>query len=175
MKHQTLIALILSIIVITITTLLVLFLEPNKAKVPVYHEKTAKEIDKFISTIKKDATSSVNLFGQMTDVDESTLKYVIGVEPTYLEEFSAKVSETDASCYFVFKLKEGSKNLIEQSMLSYMEYLENKWTELDSTQAMNVQNYSKIVIEDDILIFVVSNNNEYIKQVLNPFFYYIGD
>lgn len=171
MKKQFLIAVIISIIVIAITSAIILALEPSKATVPYYHDKTATEVSEFLLNLTNGAESTELLFKDLIDVDDDTLKYVFGIEPTYLQEYSVKTSTTDASTFLVLKLKEGSKSIIEQSVIDYMAYLEEKWQDTDAEQTALVQNYSKITMED-YLIYVVSENNEYIKEKINPFFIY---
>lgn len=171
MKNQFLIAVIISVIVIALTATTILSLEPSKATVPYYHDKTATEVSDFLLTLTNGAESTELLFKDLIAVDDDTLKYVFGIEPTYLESYSVKTSTTDASTFLVLRLKEGSKSIIEQSVIDYMAYLEEKWQDIDADQTELVQNYSKIAMED-YLIYVVSENNEYIKEKINSFFIY---
>lgn len=174
MNKTTLFAILISVIVIAISASLILALEPDKSKLPSFHDKTAEEVSQFLLGLKENETATEPLFKDLVEVDEDTLKYVFGIEPTYLEDYSVKTSTTDASAFLVLKLKAGSKSLIEQSVIDYMEYLENKWAAIDQEQATLVQGYSKIAI-GDYLIYVVSDNNEYIKSVINSLFYYIDE
>lgn len=171
MKKQFFIAIILSIIVIVATSTIILSLEPSKATVPYYHDKTANEVSEFLLSLTNGTESTELLFNDLIDVEDDTLKYVFGIEPTYLEAYSVKTSTTNASTFLVLRLKSGSKSIIEQSVIDYMSYLEEKWQDIDSEQATLVQNYSKIAMED-YLIYVVSENNEYIKEKINSFFIY---
>lgn len=171
MKKQILIALIISAIVIAITAYTILALEPSTATVPYYHDKTAPEVSDFLLTLTNGAESTDLLFKDLIDVDDDTLKYVFGIEPTYLQEYSVKTSTTNPSTFLILKLKDGSKSIIEQSVIDYMAYLEEKWQDIDADQTTLVQNYSKIAMED-YLIYVVSENNEYIKEKINSFFIY---
>lgn len=171
MKKQFLVAIIISVIVIAITALVILALEPSKKTVPYYHDKTVSEVNDFLLTLTNGSESSELLFTDLVNVEDDTLKYVFGIEPSYLEEYAVKTSTTNASTFLVLRLKPGSKSIIEQSVIDYMSYLEGKWQDIDEKEASLAQNYSKIAMED-YLIYVVSENNEYIKEKINSFFIY---
>lgn len=171
MKTETIVAIVLSIIVIVISSLLILALEPSKKTVPYFHDKTVEEVKTYLLSLKKDDKSEELLFSDLKDIDEDTLKYVIGIEPQYLDSYSVMASISDATTFLVLRLKEGSKSLIETSVLEYMDYLEKKWEATDTEQAQLVQNYSKISY-DNYLIYVVSSNNEYVKSKIDSFFVY---
>lgn len=171
MKTETIVAIVISIIVIVISSLLILALEPSKKTVPYFHDKTVEEVKTYLLSLKKDDKSEELLFSDLKDIDEDTLKYVIGIEPQYLDSYSVMASISDATTFLVLRLKEGSKSLIETSVLEYMDYLEKKWEATDTEQAQLVQNYSKISY-DNYLIYVVSSNNEYVKSKIDSFFVY---
>lgn len=95
----------------------------------------------------------------------------MGIEPEYLDGYSVMASETDATTFFVLRLKAGSKSLVETSALEYLDYLEKQWEDADKAQAELVQNYAKISY-DNYLIYAVSNNNEYFKNQINSLFVY---
>jgi len=171
MKKQFLIAIIISIVVIAITASIILYLEPSNSTVPYYHDKTVAEVSEFLLTLTNGENSSDVLFKDLIAVEDDTLKYVFGIEPTYLEDYSVKTSTTNATTFLVLRLKDGSKSIIEQSVIDYMGYLEEKWQDVDAEQTTLIQNYSKIAMED-YLIYVVSENNEYIKEKINSFFIY---
>ena len=171
MKSETISAIVLSIIVIVISSLLILALEPSKETVPYFHDKTVDEVKKYLLSLKKDDKSEELLFNDLKDVDEETLKYVMGIEPQYLEGYSVMTSTNDATTFLVLRLKKGSKSLIEASVLEYMDYLEKRWEGTNKNQAQLVQNYSKISY-DNYLIYIVSNNNEYAKSKIDSFFVY---
>ena len=171
MKTETIFAIVISIIVIIISSLLILALEPSKKTVPYFHDKTVEEVKTYLLSLKKDDKSEELLFSDLKDIDEDTLKYVIGIEPQYLDGYSVMASISDATTFLVLRLKEGSRSLIETSVLEYMDYLEKKWEATDTEQAQLVQNYSKISY-DNYLIYVVSSNNEYVKSKIDSFFVY---
>ena len=171
MKKQFFIATIISIIVIVLTSTIILSLEPSNKTVPYYHDKSVKEVSEFLLALTKGPDSTELLFSELTDVNDDTLKYVLGIEPTYLEGYSVKTSTTNAETFLVLRLKKGSKSIIEESVIDYMTYLEEKWKDIDTEQTTLVQNYSKISMED-YLIYVVSKNNEYVKEKINSFFIY---
>ncbi len=171
MKPETIFAIVISLIVIVISSLLILALEPSKKTVPYFHDKTVEEVKTYLLSLKKDDKSEELLFSDLKDIDEDTLKYVIGIEPQYLDGYSVMASISDATTFLVLRLKEGSKSLIETSVLEYMDYLEKKWESTDTEQAQLVQNYSKISY-DNYLIYVVSSNNEYVKSKIDSFFVY---
>lgn len=53
MKSETTFAIVLSIIVIAVSTLLILVLEPSNKTVPYFHDKTVEEVESYILSIKK--------------------------------------------------------------------------------------------------------------------------
>ena len=57
MKSETISAIVLSIIVIVISSLLILALEPSKETVPYFHDKTVDEVKKYLLSLKKDDKS----------------------------------------------------------------------------------------------------------------------
>lgn len=171
MKSETIFAIVLSIIVIAVSALVILALEPSNKTVPYFHDKTVEEVESYILSMKNGENSSELLFKDLKEVDEDTLKYIMGIEPEYLDGYSVMASETDATTFFVLRLKSGSKSLVETSALEYMDYLEKQWEDTDKTQAELVQNYAKISY-DNYLIYAVSNNNEYFKTQIDSLFIY---
>lgn len=171
MKTETLFALILSIIVIVISTLLITALEPSNKTTPYLHDKSVEEVENYLLSMKVSESSNELLFNNLKEVDEDTLKYVMGIEPEYLEDYSVMTSTEDATTFLVLKIKEGGKSLIETSVLEYMDYLEKKWEDIDKEQAELVQNYAKLSY-GDYLIYAVSSNNEYLKTEVETFFIY---
>lgn len=171
MKTETLFAIILSVIVIALSTIIILAVEPSNKTVPYVHDKSLKEVENYLLDMKANETSTDLLFNDLKEVDDETLKYIMGIEPEYLEEYSVMASTEDATTFLVLKLKEGSKSLIESSVLDYMDYLEKKWEDIDKEQAELVQNYAKLSY-GDYLIYAVSNNNEYLKTEIDSLFVY---
>lgn len=171
MKTETLFAIILSVIVIVISTFVILALEPSNKTVPYLHDKTIQEIEDHLLSMKVNKDSNEPLFSDLKEIDEDTLKYIMGIEPEYLEEYSVMTSTESATTFLVLKPKEGGKSLVESNVLEYMDFLEKKWEDMDKEQAELVQNYAKVSYSD-YLIYVVSNNNEYFKTDIESFFIY---
>lgn len=171
MKSETIVALVLSLIVIAISTLLILILEPSSKTVPYFHDKSVDEVENYIISMKNNENSNDLLFKNLKEVDEDTLKYVMGIEPGYLDGYSVMASTKDATTFLVLRFKTNSKALVETSVLEYMDYLEKKWEDIDKTQAELIQNYAKVTY-DNYLIYAVSDNNEYFKNQINDLFIY---
>lgn len=171
MKTGTLFAIILSIVVILISALVILALEPSNRTVPYLHDKTLEEIEDCLLTMKASEDSTDLLFSDLKEIDQDTLKYIMGIEPEYLDEYSVMTSTETATTFLVLKPKEGGKSLVETSVLEYMDYLEKKWEDMDKNQAELVQNYAKLSYSD-YLIYAVSSNNEYLKTEIDSFFVY---
>lgn len=171
MKSETLFAIVLSIIVIALSTIIILALEPSNKTVPYVHDKSLEEVENYLLTMKASEGSADLLFNDLKEVDDDTLRYIMGIEPEYLEEYSVMASAEDATTFLVLELKDGSKSLIEASVLDYMDYLEKKWEDIDKEQAELVQNYAKLSY-GDYLIYAVSSNNEYLKTEIDSFFVY---
>ncbi len=171
MKSETIVAIVLSIIVIAVSALVILALEPSNKTVPYFHDKTVEEVESYILSIKSGENSSELLFNDLKSIDEDTLKYIMGIEPQYLEGYSVMTSKEDATTIFILRLKEGSKSLIEKSVLDYMDYLEKQWKNTDNSQAELIQNFSKVSY-GNYLIYTISNNNEYFKTQIDSLFIY---
>lgn len=171
MKTETLVAIVLSIIIIVISSFVILALEPSNKTVPYFHDKSLQEVKNYLLDMKNDENSEELLFNNLKEVDEYTLKYVMGIEPEYLEEYSVMTSTENATTLLILKQKEGSKSLIESSVLEYMDYLEKTWEDIDKVQAELVQNYAKLSY-GDYLIYAISSNNEYFKAEIDSLFVY---
>lgn len=169
MKNQIIFAILLSIVVIVLSSLIILKIEPSNKTQPYFHDRPINELENHLVSMKKNESSDETLFNNLMDIDSDTLKYIIGIEPEYLEDSVVKASSADASMLLILKPKKGASSLVEASVLEYMDYLEKQWNLKDKHQAELVQNYSKITM-GDYLIYVVSENNEYVKDALNSFF-----